>query len=152
MTRTSRISYILRSSPLARSFIWLGLSVIFALFCVVLKLNVKRSPTITAISPSAGKPGDIITITGSDFGTTRNASIIEFSNVPITTKSIVSWTNTQITLYVPEDAESGFIKIGTKKAVSPSAFFTNITDTPQKAPAPPAVKSEPIQEETYAAE
>jgi hypothetical protein len=62
------------------------------------------TPSITGCSPQSGYAGDVVTITGNNFGTNRRASGVSFNGVRATT---VSMTNEFVTALVPPGATSG---------------------------------------------
>jgi hypothetical protein len=57
------------------------------------------APAITALSPESGKPGSVITITGSGFGTDKSNVNVRFNTTNAT--NIVSATDTRIEAEVP---------------------------------------------------
>jgi RHS repeat-associated protein len=67
------------------------------------------TPTITGISPTSGGIGALVTITGSNFGTTQGSSSVEFNGSPAT--SITSWSGTQIVAAVPSNASTGSVTV-----------------------------------------
>ncbi|WP_339884943.1 IPT/TIG domain-containing protein [Polaribacter vadi] len=81
--------------------------------------------TFTGFSPSSGYPGTPITITGTNFGEVKQAAKISFSeaDVDIDTE-IVSYTDTEIVVLVPEYAGTGQIglSVWTNETQSTSAF------------------------------
>ncbi|QEK52483.1 T9SS type B sorting domain-containing protein [Pedobacter aquae] len=65
-------------------------------------------PTITSFSPESAKPGDVITITGTNFSTTSANNIVFFG----ATKGIVNGaTTTSLTVTVPSGATYGAITL-----------------------------------------
>lgn len=64
-------------------------------------LSVATSPAITALSPTSGGAGTQVTITGNNFGVVQSNSFVSYAGVTVTPNS---WSNTQITLLIPENA------------------------------------------------
>ncbi len=62
-------------------------------------LSYLSEPTIATLSPESGIAGDVVTITGSGFGTDRSKVKIRFSTVEAT---VISVTDTQIEVEAPE--------------------------------------------------
>jgi RHS repeat-associated protein len=60
--------------------------------------------SIIGVSPSSGAPGTQVTITGSGFGATQGTSTFSFNG---TTASVVSWSDTSLTVTVPATATTG---------------------------------------------
>lgn len=78
-------------------------------------------PVITSISASTGKAGDIITITGKNFGTTAADFEVKFNGV---VAEITEATLTSLKVKVPATATNGAISVArkTKTAVAGPAF------------------------------
>ncbi|MFN8143097.1 MAG: IPT/TIG domain-containing protein [Bacteroidia bacterium] len=80
-------------------------------------------PTITNFTPTSITAGthSILTINGTNFGATRGTGFVEFKNandggatyVKAKVNDYLTWTNTQITLYVPSSSLSGGPSAGT---------------------------------------
>ncbi|HMR83020.1 MAG TPA: IPT/TIG domain-containing protein, partial [Niabella sp.] len=56
-------------------------------------------PTITSLSPESGKPGDLLTITGTGFGTDKTKVRVRFNTTDAT--NIISVTDTKIEVEAP---------------------------------------------------
>lgn len=65
--------------------------------------------TVTSVSPSLGTSGNIITLTGTNFGNYVAAAKIYFNGV--LADEILSYTDTSVTVRVPQNAGTGPIKI-----------------------------------------
>lgn len=101
------------------------------------------APAITSITPAsipAGRlnvaPLSLLTITGTGFTTNTGPAMLEFPDannggagyIPTPASHIQTWTNTQITTWVPTGAGSGFIRITDNTgAVTLSAISLAIT-------------------------
>lgn len=88
-------------------------------------VTVLGPPTITSFTPEAGKIGDVITITGTNFSPTKANNIVYFgaekTAVPLTAST------TQLTVKVPAGASYNFITVTTNcnlTAYSPKKFIT----------------------------
>ncbi len=69
------------------------------------------APQITTVSPAQADRGAMVTVNGKNFGDERtDESAVRLSGADL---RIVSWSNTQITCTVPEDAESGELWVAT---------------------------------------
>ena len=65
-------------------------------------------PFIQSISPESGAYGAEITLTGSNFGNNPEPDDnVTFQGQPVFAGDVLSWTNTEISLRVPEWAEAG---------------------------------------------
>jgi hypothetical protein len=76
---------------------------------------------ITSVSPTSGAVGDLVTVTGTDFGATQGSSTITFNG---TNAAPTSWTNTGITVLVPAGATSGSVVTTVAGVASNSLNFT----------------------------
>ena len=82
-----------------------------------------RAPAITGLSPTTAAPGDVLTITGNNFGDTRGGagggtaggavepSYVSFGGTHA--NDYVSWSTTRIEVYVPSGATSGNVSVVT---------------------------------------
>lgn len=74
-------------------------------FTLVLSVSVfffaNAQPTITSFSPSSAKPGDAVTITGTNFNTTAANNIVFFG---ATQATVTAATATSLTVTVPSGA------------------------------------------------
>jgi hypothetical protein len=69
-------------------------------------------PTITNVSPNRRVEGQIVTITGSGFGTAQNGSTVTFNGGSGTLATVITgWNPTTITCEVPAGASSGTITV-----------------------------------------
>lgn len=104
-----------------------------------LQFTVEQPPTIASVSPNVGPYNSYgvavpITITGTGFGATQSDSTVNFfaSSTP---PQITNWSDTSITLYVPDDAATGPLgmQVGGLTGYAPTWFvvsgFTQVTDS-----------------------
>jgi YD repeat-containing protein len=78
------------------------------------------SPVVSALSPTTGSVGTIVTITGSGFGSTQAASTVTFNGglgVP------TSWSDTTITVPVPLTGSAGPVIVTVNGAPSTGSTF-----------------------------
>jgi hypothetical protein len=59
------------------------------------------APRITSLLPSSGGPGQLIVVTGANFGTTQGTGAVAVGGVA---SAVQSWSSTSITAVVPEAA------------------------------------------------
>lgn len=88
---------------------------------------VAGAPAMSSLSPSSGIVGTSVTITGMNFGTNRGSSSVIFSGINAT---IMSWSDTSITIQVPVNATSGNVIVTVNGTPSNSILFTVNTGTP----------------------
>ena len=89
------------------------------------------NPIITSLSPTSGAPESAVTINGSGFGATQGSSIAYFNGAPA---SVTSWSDSQITATVPDNATSGPVSVvvGNITGTGPSfslSFTAQLTDS-----------------------
>jgi endoglucanase len=84
-------------------------------------------PAITTLSPTSGAAGSVVTITGSSFGGFQGSSTVRFG---ATNATIVSWSNTQLSVMVPAIA-AGLVQVNVivNGNLSNSVNFTVTTVT-----------------------
>jgi len=70
-------------------------------------VNLVILPQITKVSPTSGPVGKKVTISGSGFGNTMNI-VVFFNGIPAT---VLSWSDTKITVEVPVGATTGPIRV-----------------------------------------
>lgn len=66
--------------------------------------------TITSFTPKTGKPGDVVTITGTNFNATTNNNLVQFNG---TTATVTFATTTELKVTVPVGVTSGKIRVTT---------------------------------------
>lgn len=88
--------------------------------------------SITSVTPSAVKVGDIITIIGTGFGLTQESSAVKIG--ALTAADIASWSDSKITVKVPAGALSGPIIIVSNGASS-NSFNLSVTNISSITPA-----------------
>lgn len=81
-------------------------------------------PVVSRLSPTAGKRGIVVTVTGKSFGARRGTSFVKFGKVKC--GSYVSWSSTRIKCRVPAKAAFGraYVKVTTAGGVSNAKTFT----------------------------
>jgi YD repeat-containing protein len=82
-------------------------------------------PKITAIDPGSGSAGAAVTITGTTFGATQGSSTITFNGA---TGTPTSWSDTSISVLVPNAATAGPIVVTVNGSASNGMSF-NVTTT-----------------------
>lgn len=66
-----------------------------------------NAPTVTQIAPELGKVGDILTITGTNFGTDPNKLIISIGTTKLLASQVTEVSDTQIKVTVPDGFTDG---------------------------------------------
>jgi transglutaminase-like putative cysteine protease len=109
-------------------------------------------PRLESITPTRGKPGDVMILSGRNFGNPRETAEVRISGISPTSQDYTEWTDTRISVRIPDEATSGIVYILTKSGRSGGLLFTSQSDIPQPAsgasrPGDPYIvnKESPIQ-------
>ncbi len=78
-------------------------------------------PEIISMEPQEGKVGEKVTILGLNFGDQQGISLVQFGGAPVTAEDVISWSDTNVQVKVPEMARSGEVRviIGNSSTVLP---------------------------------
>ena len=98
-----------------------------------------RSPQITSISPRRVQYNQVVTVTGSNFGSSRGSSTVRIGPVAIPSSALASWSNTRIRFRVPTNMRSGNITVRTSAGTS-NAIRLEITSPYLASVSPSRVK------------
>jgi len=107
------------------------LIVILSVFFLFLSSCGAKTPVITSIDPKFGRMGEIITLTGENFGATRDESYITIAGVSPTNSSYYLWQDNQIIVRIPELGESGLVYVRVKGKRSNGVLFSNSASVPR---------------------
>jgi transglutaminase-like putative cysteine protease len=109
-------------------------------------------PRLDSITPPRGKPGDVMILSGRNFGNPRETSEVRISGISPTSQDYTEWTDTRISVRIPDEASSGIVYVLTKSGRSGGLLFISQSDIPQPAsgasrPGDPYIvnKDNPIQ-------
>ena len=91
----------------------------------------ERPPIIHAIDPQIGYLGDTLTITGEGFGDDKNESYIVIGGISPTASSYYEWSNSRISVRIPEFGDSGLVYVYRNNKKSNAALFSNRAAIPQ---------------------
>ena len=89
--------------------------------------TVSAVPHITSLSPSSGAIGAPVTISGTNFGTTRGTSTVTFNGVSATP---TAWGSTSVAATVPNGATTGNVVVTVSGVASNGVAFTVSTAAP----------------------
>jgi IPT/TIG domain len=85
----------------------------------------EKPPRLESISPEIGTPGGVLVLKGRNFGEARFGSSVSVSGTRPSSSSYLEWTDTQISVQIPEDAGTGMVHVTTRLGVSGTLLFTN---------------------------
>ena len=97
------------------------------------------SPQITSVSPRQVQYNQVVTVTGSNFGSSRGSSTVRIGSVAIPSSSFASWSNTRIRFRVPTNVRSGNVIVRTSAGTS-NAILLEITSPYLASVSPVSVK------------
>lgn len=130
MEKSRSFNYLFRRHPLFRAlflclFIVTGLLIFF-----LIHIQNKAIPEIESITPPVGSPGDVITITGKNFGAVRDVSYVEIAGSKLTASSYIEWSDSKITIVLPANIQDGLVYVCSKNQKSKPSLFANEVDIP----------------------
>jgi hypothetical protein len=127
---SGQFNYFFRKSPVFRTFCLIALLLLITAACVFAARHLRRAPVIGAVNPPVGSPGDVVIITGKDFGNARDTGYVEFGGSRLTASSYISWTDTEIKVVLPANVQDGLVIVGNDIFRSKPAFFANEREIP----------------------
>jgi len=128
--QTESVKYFFKKSPLVRLIAVLLVIGLILGGIFIFKFQTKPVPYIDAINPPVGSPGDVVVISGRNFGKNRDMNYVEFSGSKLTASSYLMWTDNTIKLVIPSNIQNGLVVVGVGSLRSKPAFFANISDIP----------------------
>jgi len=106
--------------------------VLTALFSFLLFFSCdSKIPVISSIDPKIGRMGDVITITGKNFGASQEESHVTVAGISPTNSSYYLWEDNLIMVRIPEFGESGLLYVHTKGRKSNGVLFSNSASVPK---------------------
>lgn len=129
-----KFSLLFRKSPAFRTLLYV--SVIGAAVSVfsLVAVNSRRVPVIASLDPPVGSAGDILTISGENFGILRESSFVEIAGSRITSSGYIEWSDSLIKVVIPSNVQDGLVSVVTGEGRSKPGFFANSSGIPVVAP------------------
>jgi transglutaminase-like putative cysteine protease len=91
----------------------------------------KQNPQIDSISPRIGMMGEVLTIYGANFGNEQGESYVTIAGIAPTTLSYIEWSDTRISVRIPEFGDSGLVYVHSRNKKSNAALFSNKATIPE---------------------
>ncbi len=107
-------------------------SVLVALLAVLLLSSrmTGRPPQIESITPKIGYTGEVMVVTGRYFGADRDGGEVVIGGYSPVSSGYLEWTDSRISLRIPEEAHSGMARVITRNGRSRGLLFTNREEIP----------------------
>jgi hypothetical protein len=102
----------------------------FFLFISFLSCD-SKVPEIISINPKIGRMGEVITLTGNNFGSSREESYVTIAGIAPTGSSYYLWQDDTIMVKIPELGESGLIYVHSRGRKSNGVLFSNSASVPR---------------------
>lgn len=90
-----------------------------------------RDPEIERLEPAIGADGDVITITGRNFGDERGASSVWIAGRRLTASRYLDWSDTEISVALPDFSESGLVVVATESGESEGVLLRHRDEVPR---------------------
>ena len=88
-----------------------------------------------SVNPPVGSPGDLMVISGQNFGAVRTSSdYVQVGGSRITASGYLKWTANQIKIILPSNVQDGLVIVTTKSGSSKPGFFANEAGIPVEVP------------------
>jgi hypothetical protein len=102
----------------------------FAFLALFLSCD-SKVPEIISINPKIGRMGEVITLTGNNFGSSREESYVTIAGIQPTGSSYYLWQDNTIMVRIPESGESGLIYVHSRGRKSNGVLFSNSASVPR---------------------
>ncbi|WP_461255290.1 IPT/TIG domain-containing protein [Treponema sp. R80B11-R83G3] len=113
------------------AYLYKQLFILLPVFFALLASCDAKPPVINSIEPKFGRMGEIITLTGNNFGASRDESYVTIAGISPTNSSYYLWQDNLIILKVPELGESGLVYVRAKGKKSNGVLFSNSASVPR---------------------
>lgn len=124
-----------RKYPLFRTGTTLVAILLILGIVTLVTYKAKKIPAITSVNPPVGSPGDLMIISGVNFGDNRGVSdYVEVGGSRITASGYLKWSDTQIKIILPSNVQDGLVVVCTKSGNSKPGFFANEAGIPVEVP------------------
>ncbi|MCG8481435.1 MAG: hypothetical protein MI724_20240, partial [Spirochaetales bacterium] len=91
----------------------------------------RRPPHIETIEPEVARPNQVVSVSGRAFG---GAGRVELDGIAVPPEYIREWSDRTIAFALPEQVQSGLLRVETTAGISNPVFLTNGRDLPTHTP------------------
>jgi len=102
----------------------------FVLLALFLSCD-SKIPVILSIEPKIGRMGELVTLTGKNFGASREESYVTIAGISPTSSAYYLWQDDTIMVRIPEMGESGLIYVHARGRKSNGVLFSNSASVPK---------------------
>ena len=102
----------------------------------IMRVSANTSPRISSISPQTGRTNTVVTVSGSNFGSSRGSSSVRIGSVVIPSSAFTSWSSSRIRFRIPVNTPPGNLTVRTSQGTSnairlqiTSPYLTRISPT-----------------------
>jgi len=113
-----------------KEFLFISVLVALVAFLLISSRMTGRPPQVDSITPGIGFPKDVMVITGRYFGQQRNNAEVVIAGYAPVSSDYLEWSDSRISLRIPEDVSSGLVRVVTKNGRSRGLLFTNKEQVP----------------------
>lgn len=113
-----------------REFIFTAVLLVLTTFLLLSSRMTGRPPLVESITPKIGFPQDVMVITGKYFEDERNGGEVVIGGYAPVSSGYLDWSDSRISLRIPEDVSSGMVRVITKNGKSKGLLFTNRQQVP----------------------
>lgn len=90
------------------------------------------TPRVEDVTPREYSDGDVLTITGENFGERRGQSYVSIAGRRVTASGYLSWADTRIQVRIPDFSISGLLVVHTEGSESSGLLVRNQQDIPRE--------------------
>ncbi|HHU36508.1 MAG TPA: hypothetical protein GXZ47_04675 [Treponema sp.] len=128
----SRLTHLLKKSPLARFIIIPAAFLLFLGILFSINLITNKKPELLSLDPAIGGPGEVIRIHGKNFGSDNKKGWIKIAGDRLSANTVLEWDATTIMIVLPETIQDGLVYVNTGAGKSNPLIFANKSNIPIK--------------------
>ena len=105
----------------------------------IMQVSADTSPRISSVSPQTARTNTVVTISGSNFGSSRGSSSVRIGSVVIPSSAFTAWSSSRIRFRIPVNTPPGNLTVRTSQGTSnsirlqiTSPYLTRISPTRAK--------------------
>ena len=105
----------------------------------IMRVSANTSPRISSVSPRTVQTNTVVTISGSNFGSSRGSSSVRIGSVVIPSSEFTSWSSSRVRFRIPLNTPPGNLTVRTSEGTSnairlqiTSPYLTRISPTQVK--------------------